>query len=289
VGNKVLFTHWECDVCNTKFARTLDDHFAKHTMPGRLFAQTWGKKGVPSIAWGKSRIGFSPDNGFQIVVHPDDSGVRVDATNKQIVFEETLQPYIPRSVFKCLTKMALAIMPAPEIQYFTETIEWIGREPMDDLINIQSLVCLRWFAPGPRPLPYPSAVLGWRKDENATVPYSLFFIAFDNYAFQIHIPFCQRDGHLEAKDVQLVYFPDPFDGQQSFGPVRRDSINLSSNEVVRDQRWKCTLAFEGMTEERHWADKEAFLWHLGIFQPAAKIPVFFLVVGGHNTDFVVDT
>jgi hypothetical protein len=219
-------------------------------MPGRLFAQTWGKRGVPSIAWGKSRIDFSPKDGFQIVVHPDDSGVRVDDTNKQVIFQDTLQPHIPRSVFKCLTKMALAIMPASEIQYFKETIEWIGREPTDDLIKTQSLVCLRWFAPGPRPLPYPSAVIGRRKNESATVPYVFFFLAFDNYAFQIHIPFCTRDRHFEGNKVQLIYFPDPFDARQGFGPVSRDAINLSSNDVVRDQQWSYSLQFESKSEKK---------------------------------------
>ncbi len=250
IGNKILCSYWECDSCNRWFGKNYDDQFGRYTHPARTLGQTCGKKGVPSIKLGRSWIDFTPEKGLQIYKHPKDNCIQVDENANCIRFKKTREPYRPRSVYKCLVKMALTIMPASEISHFAETINWLMVEPDADTVVTSSFCCHSWFMAGEKPIPYPWAVLGVKKDNDpiSLHPYAFFFLAFDNLAYQTMVPFCSLDQHLEGKGAKLITFPDPFYSYKAFEeyePLERTRIDLSSNDLVRDEIWEFALRYNG--------------------------------------------
>jgi len=232
IGNKTLFSYWECDSCNRRFNYNYEDQFAKFTHPARTFGQTWGKKGVPSLKLCRSWIDFTPEKGLQIYKHPKDNCIEIDKNEKRVLFKNTREPYRPRSVYKCLVKMALTIISEVQIEYFAETIKWIMTEPTLDPFLTSSFCCHSWFMAGPKPIRNPYAVIGIRNDDDpiSPYPYCVFFLAFDNLAYQIMVPFCSRDEHLDGKRAKLITFPDPFDSYVEYGSLERERLDLSNND-----------------------------------------------------------
>jgi hypothetical protein len=171
VGNRTLCSYWECDSCNRWFGKNYDDQFGRYTHPARTICQTWGKKGVPSLKLCRSWINFTPEKGLQIYKHPEDDCIEIDENDKCVRFKKTREPYRPRSVYKCLVKMALTIIRESPMGYFVETIKWVMTEPTEDMVVTSSFCCHSWFMDGPKPVPYPLAVLGIRKVDDATSPY----------------------------------------------------------------------------------------------------------------------
>ena len=49
LGNKSVFTHYECDDCNRFFGSGIENDMGNWTKPSRTFARIRGKVGVPSI------------------------------------------------------------------------------------------------------------------------------------------------------------------------------------------------------------------------------------------------
>lgn len=249
IGNKILYSYWECDSCNRWFGKNYDDQFGRYTHPARTLGQTCGKKGVPSIKLGRSWIDFTPEKGLQIYKHPKDNCIQVDENANCVRFKKTREPYRPRSVYKCLVKIALTIMPAAEISHFAETINWLMVEPDAGTVVTSSFCCHSLFKDGPKPVPYPLAALGIKRkhDLMSSYPYAFFFLAFDNLAYQIMVPFCSQDKHLDGKRAKLITFPDPFDSykdHEAYGCLNRERIDLSNNDLVRDDIWECALCYD---------------------------------------------
>jgi len=228
----------------------LEDHFAKYTGLSRTLSQIKGKKGVPSYKSKdkKSRIDYDNDN-FSIITSIDNEIASVNKENKKLIINGELQPYNPRSVYKCLVKMALSIMPEDEISNFKNTISWINIENFeDDAIKTNSFVCLHSFTPGRDPFPFITATLLKRKRDDLIVPYMSFFLSFSNYSFQIFIPFTKKDENILGKQIPLEYFPNFYSDNIN---VKYRIINLSKNEIVKNDMNKMTYKFKNIDIVRY--------------------------------------
>src|SRR5262249_4440815 len=63
IGNKSLFTYYECDTCNQAFGDGCESDFAKWSLPMRTMSRIRGKTGIPTIKQG-------PENAWRIGKHP---------------------------------------------------------------------------------------------------------------------------------------------------------------------------------------------------------------------------
>jgi len=246
IGNKVLISNYECDICNEKFSRTIEDHFAKYTGLSRTMSQISGKKGVPSFKSKdkKSRIDF--ENGMiSIRSSMDNEIATIEDCKTQLIIHGHRQPYNPRSVYKCLVKMALSVMPEEEIINFRDTLSWLNIENTEnDKIETNSLVCFHSFTPGGHPFPWITAILLKRKRDDLLLPYMAFFISFSNYTFQIFVPFSQRDSHILNQKIQLFFFPNIHHDTSKYGNVSYRLLNFSKNEIVEDERIEMIMHFD---------------------------------------------
>lgn len=103
---------------------------------------------------------------------------------------------------KALVRMGLAIVPAAELHHFEDTIEWVGNPDAErDAALLTGLGCHVYLTPSPVPAPFAS--LARRHDDEAAVPYMLFFLGTDRLVLQTHLPFCPRDEDLDDQPEAL--------------------------------------------------------------------------------------
>jgi hypothetical protein len=249
IGNNTLISLYECDSCNERFDKTLDNHLGNYLGLERTLSGIKGKKGIPKFKSQRTKIVVKqsevsenqPDDGNEILI--DDPVYKYQEVN------ESRPSYVPRLVYKSFVKMALSVMPRDEIIHFKKAIEWIIENPEDDLLETDCLVCKFSFVPGLDPFKDITAVLGIRKNQVSIVPHSFFFIAFSNYTFQIFVPFSDMDKHLEWRTVSMVRFPSPYDETSPYGPVQKYRLNWSSNEPERSEPIFMTMAYESSSVE----------------------------------------
>jgi hypothetical protein len=168
----------------------------------------------------------------------------LDKKNKVIHFKGK-RTYIPVNVYKCLLKMALTVIPDSELPEVTNAMDF-----MMDRKNIkeQLFVGYRQYG-GILPFPTPVTMLFKRKnkrvDEN--VPLYMFLLAYNNFVFQFHIPFCPADKFLFGKKISMPYIPTIAD---TISPQGLKLLDFSSSERVIKEEYSIDMKFEGM--KRNW-------------------------------------
>jgi len=106
------------------------------------------------------------------------------------------------AVFKSLIASSLLVMPQGELEYFSDTIEWVGNPDIEyDGKLLTGGFCRVYFA-----TVAPEA--GWinlsrRIDDDAAMPYVLCFAGWRGIVLQVPIPLCIRDQDLDGKDVRI--------------------------------------------------------------------------------------
>jgi len=249
VNNHNLISYYECDTCNSKFARTLETHMGDYMNPFHTLSQVRGKKGVPSFRKGgeKSRIGFK-EGKMSVESHEGEREIfEFDEINKIVTFKAIRATYIPIAIYKCLTKMALTIMDEDELVHFDNAMEWINEKKHDtSKFNISNLKCIYSFTPGPLPHDFTSCILFRRKDDHKdNVPYMIFLIAYGNYTFQIYIPMSDKD----AGEGKIISIPTPFDFKDDFGAPKYRVLDFSSKEKVKNEEVKIQMNVGSFEEE----------------------------------------
>jgi hypothetical protein len=129
LGNRSLFTYYECDVCNHIFGDGIENDFGNWSKPMRTMARIKGRKGVPTIkrtdrGW---RIEGVPD-GLNVKHEEDDPPFEVDEAKKEMVFRLTRDPYTPVAVLKAFVKMGLTLLPEEEVPNFARALDWVRRK-----------------------------------------------------------------------------------------------------------------------------------------------------------------
>lgn len=243
IGNKTLISYDECDSCNDIFGKNIDVDFARYLGIENTIAQIPGKRGIPiyRVPGKTPRLEFSTkENTLHAQANIADSFIDIDEDTKQVFIHADRQPYRKRSAYKCLVKMAIAIMPDCELINFEPTLNWLCKNPEDDTLKTNILLCLR--SRSATSLPAIDACLLRRIDSNALVPYMTFFIAFYNFSFQIFLPLSHKDQHLMGQDIQLCHFPTTM---EKFSEVTYFCENLSSNDRVKWEKHSIVLGYGG--------------------------------------------
>jgi hypothetical protein len=252
IGNKTLIANDECDICNERFSRTVEDHMAKFLQPYLTIALIRGKKGVPSFQDKKKHLRIEPKSGgFEINQSPHDEVTKFKPEFRQFLVELRMQPHIPVAVYKCLTKMAISIMPEGELNHFRETIEWINTEDhsseLFEALNYSVNFALLTVSPGSMPYRKIHAFLLKRKLGTEPVPYMIYVVAFGNLLLQIIVPCSKQDQILDGKKVGMGCYRVPFDTNHLYKETQTRIIDFSSKEVVRDGNFKITMAYDSVT------------------------------------------
>jgi hypothetical protein len=140
------------------------------------------------------------------------------------------RPYVPIAAFKCLTKMALSILPAAELEYVPDAIEWVlnpdHRLDSGSLGGLGGYLHFDFDSPGA-----PWAAVARRIEEETPFPYLLFFLGAAEAIYEIPVPLCVRDEDNDGLIVPRVASPDSL--ARGRGEVRCAWIPMSSADARR--------------------------------------------------------
>lgn len=246
LGNKSLFTNYECDGCNQLFGRGIENDFGNWSKPLRTLARIRGKKGVPTIkksSAGGWRIEYG-QSGFEVKQYEDDPICEVDEVAKKVTFRLHRDPYTPVAVLKAFVKMGLSVIPEEEISNFRAALQWI-REPNHQVGLVQEFPIFYTFIPGPQPNDKIALMIFRRKEDNMEVPYAFFVLGYGNEVFQVFLPSPERDQRINGKQLSLPVFPNPWDRLESkFGQPRKGKIDLTGRNIIKGEIATVVMGYE---------------------------------------------
>ncbi|GEC80244.1 HNH endonuclease [Flavobacterium aquatile] len=251
VNNHRLISYYECDSCNSKFARTIETHMGDYMNVYHTLSQVKGKRGVPSFSRGgeKSRVDHTSE-GLKIdSFEGERENFVINEENNTVTFKAIRATYIPIAIYKCLTKMALSIMGDEELVNFENALKWINEEKHDESeFNIASLRCIFSITPGPLPHDFTTCMLFRRKDNNVdNVPYMQFLLAYGNYTFQIFLVMSNKDSNSGTSIMTPI--PTPFDIENKYGKPDYKILDFYSKEKCKDDEVSLTMSYERMVKK----------------------------------------
>ena len=137
-------------------------------------------------------------------------------------------PGIPIGAFKGLASMALTLLPAQELDFFRDALEWVANpDHAQDGGAFGDLGCYLHHAHSPSGHPW--AALARRVEAEAPFPYMLFFLGTPAVTFELPVPLCARDEDLDG-DVLVVPRvaspgePGAADGPCTFVPIATPAV-----------------------------------------------------------------
>ena len=123
-----------------------------------------------------------------------DLAASFEAFARPLVLGSTSLPRagLPIAALKAIVRLAIAVLPAAELEFFTDTIEWLNNpDHAQDAPRLGDLGCHVYLTPAPIAAPF--AALARRVNDEAPWPYMLFFLGSSHAVFQTHLPLSPRD------------------------------------------------------------------------------------------------
>jgi hypothetical protein len=247
LGNKKLFSRYECDTCNTFFGCGIENDYGNWSKPMRTLTGRKGKNGVPTHKGG-GETGWRIErkkNQFSINAGEDEHSRPFVASEDHRVIDFALKgdPHRPMAVHKAFVKMALSILPERELPNFRQALAWIMNSDHREDVPILA-PALVTFTPGSAPIDgIKVGVICRKEDAPDAVPYAFLLLSYGNESFQVILPSPERDAAFEGKELTLPPFPQPLSPD---GPLQVFEIDLTDTELVTDAVARCTFEFESV-------------------------------------------
>lgn len=250
IGNRILFSYYECDTCNSKYSGLLESHMANYMNLYHTISQIKGKKKIPSHITTKQKSRIDIADTVIISEHEGDEIVTIDDENNILTIKSKRASYIPIAVYKCLIKMALTIMPENELVNFSRTIDWINEpDHNSSTYTFQSLPILFSIASGQHPFNFISCSLFKRRaSHHENVPHVIFLLAYSNYVFQVFLPLSEQDIPKIKEPFIMKYLVTPVDMMQGSGALRRLKLDFIGKKLVKGEEASITMSFSRMQE-----------------------------------------
>lgn len=258
IGNKVLATYYECDECNDKFGRTIENEYCKYFDLYHSIMMESGKDGkrkcnfkVPcdkrqdDCAKHCIRIEFDGDT-LAIGRCKEASDDYIKLSNYSITISKPVGNCCPIAVFKALVKMAITVMPEEEVGVFSHSIKWILEEEHKNFYKNHPLLIRYQMIPGFNVTKYPYFILYRRKRDVWNIPYMLFHLTYGCFSLMIEVA---KDGDedLERSSVfeDIPFAPHPFH-------ISEEGIwDMSGLEMPKGTKHSVLLNFEKIEKLRN--------------------------------------
>ncbi|WP_026968203.1 HNH endonuclease [Algoriphagus terrigena] len=120
LGNKKLVSIDECDNCNSKFGRGIEQSLLEYFSVFRALNEIKGKGGKKKLV-GKDFV-FHPEKGFEIK-YPGNIDENTQSLNLKL---KTNSSFIPQDVYRSLVKMIINVLDNPELASVQRTIDWVN-------------------------------------------------------------------------------------------------------------------------------------------------------------------
>jgi hypothetical protein len=236
IGNKYLLSHHECDTCNKEFGENIETDMANFMLVNHSLAGVQGKGGkIPNYQ--RSGVKLNSDG-----KHLDFKNVDVDNLNDgQFTINLTNPAFVPIAVYKCLTKMALTLMPEEELDNFSDTFKWIKeKQHKDSNYVFDSLIS--FYSYSRVQFPFITAILLKRKEQiKRDIPYIIFRLTYANFSFQTYIPLCRLDKVHSYPADKMLYVPHLTDIINGFMASERIWGNFNVSDRISSNMTKIEI------------------------------------------------
>ena len=201
IGNRTLFSNYECDDCNTYFGSGIENQLGIYLKPYRALAAIRGHKGYPEIKSEKDGWRIWRDLEGLHVHHASDRRIaEFNEHDKTLEISLPRDAYRPLDVYKAFVKMALTLAPEDEVQNFKTALTWI--KGGSDLPFIPPTVSTT-FVEGP-PVEAMSALLLRRLTDGRELPYLMAYgkrLSFPSYPMPPELNGERHRVHFEEVDL----------------------------------------------------------------------------------------
>ena len=246
VGNRVLKSDYECDMCN-QFFSTYETEYSSYMNLYHTMFMVHGKGGIPKYKLShkeNSKIEIENDNTIKINIQEGEEPLivweEIDKANNTIEIKGK-RTYTPQNVLKALVKMALTIIPKDELQNLSNTKNWLMGKSSEGCILP---VCLRFYR---NPLLFTSVMIFKKKDSIYTpLPHYVFCLAYRNIVIQMPIPMVDLDIQFKGKKFEFPLIPTPLDEYSR--PLVSTQIDLSGKEKVKGEVVSIGLKYESAVQ-----------------------------------------
>lgn len=223
LGNKKIITNDECDACNEKFGKGIENDLILYLNLYRVFFGIRGKNGVPKFK-GKN---FEIENNEIIKIKQILSDEEINDPNRddfQMKLETTEKITI-QNIYKSLSKYALGVIDRAQIANFRDTIEWInGKKNIDNLPKIAILTSDYLFSTHPQLMVY------LRKTKDNKLPYAVAEFRFACLTFVYIIPNSNKDTTDFTQDNNFEYFWNFF---KHYSSIQDWSFQKMNDNTIR--------------------------------------------------------
>ncbi|AHM61254.1 hypothetical protein D770_15000 [Flammeovirgaceae bacterium 311] len=248
-GNKLFFSNFECDSCNSIFSK-YEDSFANFGGIINTLSMIKGKRGIPKYKGNKGSFeAFVQDGAVQLMLtHPEGSSslsrdeflmshdaVKVDRKNNKLHFNTEKTSYIPQDVLKVFVKIGYSMLSNEEVLKYDLTRKWLINEFDTEPDSPHPLLFLVRRVGGSKYFKHPLAFLAKRryKRENYPCPEHTLILFYGVFAYQIFLPFNYDEKWLLGfEEIQMPIMNDlakvAVDANNI--TVSVDTVDLSSKE-----------------------------------------------------------
>lgn len=203
LGNKKIITNDECDTCNEKFGKGIENDLILYLSFFRNFFGIKGKKGIPILKGKNFEIVNNGTIEIKQILSDEEIKNRVHDDFKLLL--KTYQNITAQNIYKTLAKYALGVIDRAQIANFEETLAWInGTKDIDNLPKVAMLASYDLFSTHPKLIVY------LRKNEDCKLPYAVAEFRFTFLTFVYIIPNSTKDTADFTQDDNYKYFWDFF-------------------------------------------------------------------------------
>lgn len=243
ISNNRLFSYYECDDCNQKYAQFEND-YAAYMKLYHCFLQVYGKNGIPSYKVWKSRID-AQKNYFEIKIFEDDPTLtaKIDEDSNTLTIETKIT-YTPLYVYKALLKMALTILPDDDFQLFKNALSLLNSNTALPTTKIP--VLFRLYGQSVNIYKHVAAMVFKQKEQSTKkIPPYWFVLAYNNICIQMPLFGCDLDKKIDGMNINLIPILTPPDIEEA-PIINQKWLDLSRSEQIKNEPISLSLQFEKM-------------------------------------------
>ena len=209
LGNKSIITNDECDTCNERLGKEIEQDLMTYLSPLRTYSSIAGKHGKTKIkddsfalyeeAPGKIRIDLFEKENPELKHWTFNE----DGENFSLSFTHP-QKLNPQDVYRAIVKYAIGVMEEVELPHFQDTIDWIKKEKT--AVDLPKL-CF-FLDNNPKDDKKPCITVFFRKNSDKTLPYSFIDLKVAGVVVFAVIPFCNKDDRTFSKKEDWKHILD---------------------------------------------------------------------------------
>lgn len=245
LGNKLVFSDFECDQCNTLFG-TYDDHLVKFIEPDRPLNKLRGKEKFPKFSSPKKELQIQVQDFFnkQSIkisrANSDDNTISFNQANGIMKVKFKKNSFSPNKVYKSLVKIAMSILPENEVTtQYGLCLDYLVKEK---IINLKPCRMTSYMLPLGINQPAHGFIFKKIDAEKKSPTYVFYFYVF-NYLFCIPLLLNKDDFWFYNQPLRDFTYPPLFLTKVDFErtKIQRSVNDYDSNELVKGLEQEITI------------------------------------------------